>query len=211
METLPFLLYLALGTAISFAGALPLGIVNLSVVDITLRENFRTGFQISLGATLIEVLQFLLALFVGLMVLDYLESHLWVKAISVVLFVAIGVVFLLRKQMDRNSCPRWKFPPFFQGIGLALINPQALPYWVFAIAGLQAAHLIMLDSMTSFSLLFWFIIGVAAGKLLALALFGALSIRIAQRAQAISRRMNLVIALVMFMIAGYQGWQLVLA
>lgn len=209
MEIVSFLLYLGLAMAISFAGALPLGIVNLSVVDITLREDFRAGLQISLGATLIEVVQFLLALFIGFMVLDYLESHLWVKVLSVGLFAGIGLIFILKKQQPKTSCPRWKMPHFVKGLGLALINPQAIPFWVFAIAGLQAAHLIMLDTMTQFELVFWFVVGVAAGKLLALVMFGALSIRIADRVSVLSQHMNRVIAIVMFLIAGYQGWQVV--
>lgn len=195
-------MHLGLGVVSSFLGALPFGIVNLSVVDTTLRRNFRAGVQLSLAASFVEVMQLGLAMYLGMTFVQELRTHIWIKAAIVLLFVGLGLLFFFRK--TREGGPRnAHLPEFVRGIILSLINPQALPFWVFMIAWLQSAHLVQFDGRLVLILLF--AAGVWLGKLLALLLFGWLSLRIASRVELLGRLTNRVIGAILLLIGCYQG------
>lgn len=205
MASIDLLLHFLIGLGVSFVGALPLGIVNLSVVDVSANENFRAGFNISLGAALIEAIHFLLAFCLGAMVVDYLEGNLYVQLSVFLLFLSIGLVFFFKKQKDKAHCPKYKLPHFLKGIVLSALNPQAIPFWVFVIAGLQSTGWVSLDPMAELQWMISFLAGVWLGKMLALVLFGKLSLLIFSRVSALSLWMNKIIGGILLLIAGWQG------
>ena len=210
MTSVDLAIHLLIGLGVSFLGALPFGIVNLSVVDVTAHENFRAGLDISIGASLIEAVHFLLAFFLGAMVVDYLEGSLWVKVFVVLLFLGIGLLFFLKKQKDHAKSPSYQLPNFVKGLILSAINPQAIPFWVFVIAGLQSGGWVTLDPMADVKWVAFFLAGVLGGKLLALVLFGKMSTLLVNRVSVVSVWMNKIIGGILFLIAGWQGVNLLL-
>lgn len=53
---------LLIGWLASFTGTLPLGPINLSVVEVTVNRSFRAAIWLSVAAALVEIFQSLLAL-----------------------------------------------------------------------------------------------------------------------------------------------------
>ena len=200
------LMHFGLGLISSFLGALPLGTVNLSVVDATVNKSFKAGLNISIAASLIEILQTSLALVFGMQISNQISSNIYTKIFVFLVFAFLGVVFLTRKNKScKDKINKKDIPDFFRGIILALINPQALPFWVFMIAWFQSHHLLALDPHGQFALIAIFLIGVWAGKFLALLLFGYLSVMIVNRVQSLSLWMNKIIGGVLLLLAIYQG------
>lgn len=210
MTALLVLTHLVLGLVTSFLGALPFGIVNLSVVDVTIKQNFKAGFHISIGASIVEAIQFLLALFLGMFISQNIDANPYVQLFVVALFLVLGLIFFFRKTKEKTTCPKYTVPNFLKGMFLALINPQALPFWVFVIAWFQSSDLVQLDPQGHILLVLWFLIGVWGGKLLALLLFQLLSIAIEKRVKTIHRWMNKIIGGVLLFIAMWQGIGLIL-
>ncbi|MCB0838435.1 MAG: LysE family transporter [Bacteroidetes bacterium] len=205
------MLHFFLGLISSFLGALPLGTVNLSVVDATVNKNFKAGLNISLAASFIEILQSSLALYFGMQISEQLSTNIYTRIFVFILFASLGMMFFTRK---RKSCEkdfsRKDIPDFFKGIILALINPQALPFWVFVITWFQSAHLLELDPHGQMTLIVVFLVGIWAGKFLALLLFGVLSVVIVRKVQVLSQWMNKIIGGVLLSLAMYQGVSLIL-
>ena len=196
---------LGLGLAASFLGALPLGIVNLSVVDTTIRRHFRAGFQLSLAASLVEVGQFVLALYLGTLGTEFAARYPGMRWGVPLIFLGLGLLFLLRRPRPGRQPRHMDLPAFIRGLVLAMINPQALPFWIFIIAWFRSAHYVALEPATQLGTVLVFILGVWAGKLLALLLFGLLSVTISRRAARLSQQMNKIIGGILLLIGLWQG------
>jgi hypothetical protein len=71
--------HFVLGFIAAVIGAVPFGLVNLSVVDNTLNRGERAAFLVSAGATLIEIVFVLLAVFLGSRLSVYIQNNRWIE------------------------------------------------------------------------------------------------------------------------------------
>ncbi len=132
MQSLKPLLIFLFASGISFAGSLQVGLVNLSVIKATLTRGRVTALWIALGGCLPELFYAGLAVVAGNFASQYPQvMHALDQGLAAV-FLGIGIVMLLRKpQPLHNSISpvRKSWGAFWQGFGLAMINPQLLPFW----------------------------------------------------------------------------------
>jgi threonine/homoserine/homoserine lactone efflux protein len=91
------ILHFALGFIAAIIGAMPFGLVNLSVVDSTLNRGERAAFWVSAGATLIEIGFVLLAIFLGSRLAAYMENSPWIEFFILLVLLTAGISFFLRK------------------------------------------------------------------------------------------------------------------
>ena len=91
------ILHFALGFIASIIGALPFGLVNLSVVDSALNRGERPAFWISAGATIIEIIFVLLAIYLGSSLAVFMEDNTWIEFFILLVLLAAGISFFLRK------------------------------------------------------------------------------------------------------------------
>ncbi len=156
----------------SFIGALPFGAINLSVINITINKSFGKGMQFSLSASLVEIGQVLIAIFFGIYISRALEEYSWIQVLVFLAFMGIGIYNIVRKTHPRLSDKtRFSASEFTRGFLVAVINPQAIPFWIFVLTFI--AQQVKLEFMGYY--LFLFVLGVFIGKLAALLLFALLS------------------------------------
>jgi threonine/homoserine/homoserine lactone efflux protein len=151
-----------------FVGAIPFGAINLSVINITIKKSDKKGMQFALGSSLVEILEAFLAIVFGLAIERFLREHTMVQVMIVIGFIGVGSYFFFREshpKIEKKS--KYKTSEFWQGVLVALLNPQAVPFWLFALA--FAAPYQWLDFVGAN--LYVFLLGVFLGKLLALFLF----------------------------------------
>ena len=206
METSYFIPFL-LALAASFLGALPFGTVNLTVVDTTIRKSFRAGLSMAVAAAFVEIIHSYLAVHCSRFITEYIEGSVWVKAGVVTLFVLLGAYFFFKKDNKEAAEKKKKYnlPDYAKAAILTLLNPQALPFWLFVVTWFASANLLDLDMVMDTTLIVVFLLGVSAGKFLALLLFAMLSVVIRKRVQAISGWMNKIIGSIFFLLALIQG------
>ncbi|MBC7197322.1 MAG: hypothetical protein H5U39_08730, partial [Deferribacterales bacterium] len=95
---------------VTIVGAIPLGLVNLSVIDVSLRNNSRSAVQIALGASVVEIFYALLALIAGANLSPLLEENQKVRYfISLVLMIS-GLFFWFKKN---NHGARGEIPKIY--------------------------------------------------------------------------------------------------
>ncbi len=157
------------GLIACFIGGLPLGIINMSVVNITIKQSSRSAYQFALGSSLVEIFEASVAVIFGLAIEGYLRHNQLVQFVIFFAFVILGVYFLLKKPKPvfYESSTTKNSSEFIKGIVVALLNPQAIPFWLFALAFVAPYHIIDFVG----SNLYFFLGGVFIGKLLALVLF----------------------------------------
>ena len=187
--TWDYLMHFGVGLGSSFLGALPLGTVNLTVAHTTLQKSFKAALWMSVAAALVEIVHSFVAVHCGMLITDQINASVYTQILSLSIFLALGLYFILKKEGAPKQTKGRYGSDFVKGGLLALINPQAIPFWVFVTTYLQSSGYIKLG----FSNVIIFLIGISIGKLLALVLFGVLSKTILSRVKFLNQWANRVI------------------
>jgi threonine/homoserine/homoserine lactone efflux protein len=121
--------HLWLGFTSSFLGTLPLGMLNLTILQLALANRHQQAMAFSLGATLIEFIQIGITL-LGMNVL--LAVPLLSQAISIISIPILLYLGYKNFKNDKNT----EGPPltikgtFWQGILLGFANVVVYPFWL---------------------------------------------------------------------------------
>jgi len=195
-------LQLVLGFAACAIGALPFGLVNLNVMQTSLEQNSKSAMLVSQGASVVEVLYGVIAVFAGKILISTLESSIVFNLSIIIIIALIGIIFFF-KQQTNNQQVRTHSTSFMRGIILNSISIQVLAYWIMAIAFLSTRALLDYRPVS----IVLFLIGVWLGKMAVLVFYIYISKRIMLRSQVISRNINRVIGTILLLISAVRGFQ----
>ncbi len=124
------LLLFLLVSAISFAGSIHPGSVNLAVAQVTLSHNWRAGLWLALGGSLPEIGYSALAAG-GLMLLP--TGSVWTLVFTyapIPVLLGAGLAAFRQKPVALQAMTAdGSTQPFWKGIALGGSNPQLLPFW----------------------------------------------------------------------------------
>ncbi|MEM6719144.1 MAG: LysE family transporter [Bacteroidota bacterium] len=197
-----FLVYFAIGILVTFVGALPLGTVNISVINTTLRVDARNAMKIAIAAGIAEIILSFYALHCSVMVSSFIEMNQWIQVtIALILFVIGGFLFFKKQKPTREK--KFKTSKYVTGLFLGLLNPPVLAYWLFMISYLNKNDF-HLNVNSSIAILFVFFSGVYLGKLLTLYGYSRFSILLKNKVQNIASVINRVIGVLLFVIGCVQ-------
>lgn len=199
-------LYLLVGFLACFIGTIPFGPINLAVVKTTVDYDRKSGIKIALAASLIEMLQALIAIFFGMLISSYLDSNVYIKFILAFIFITLAIVIFTRKPKPKLQNEQSKPASFFRnGLIIASLNPQAVPFWIFALATISQYFEFQYVGVY----LSGFLLGVFLGKILALYSFVIASTYLKTRLQESSTLVNRLLAGILLFIGLSQGWNAV--
>jgi len=191
--------HLGFGVAASILGAIPFGLVNLTVVDVATRKGNKAALNISLGAAVVEVMFGLIAIYGGSIIQQYYSENAFINLISIAILGIAGIIFLIKKSnSDRNIDSRSY--GFLKGFFLNIISLQVLLFWLMAIAVLSSKQLLHYD----FSTILTFVTGIWIGKMTVLWIYILLSNKIVARSRVLSSNMDKIIGTVLIVIAFIQ-------
>ncbi|WP_108802189.1 LysE family transporter [Aquimarina sp. Aq107] len=200
--------YLFLGILTSVAGALPLGAVNIAVINTTIKEDTKKAFRIALAAGVGEVLLALFALHCSMELTDFFENNQWIQIVIISIFLIIGVYFLARtnktesaKEIKKNKFGKSKF---LTGFSLAFLNPPVIIYWIVAIS-LTNKHLFELTLYTPLIALFLFFSGIYLGKIGTLYLYSKWGNKMASKSNNSKTKLFKIIGIALIVISVVQG------
>lgn len=198
----PFL-YLLVGFLACFIGTIPFGPINLAVVKTTVDYDRRSGIEIALAASLVEMLQSLIAIFFGMFISSFLESNVIIKFFFAFVFIGLAIFIFTRKPKPTLEQESNRPASFFRnGLVIAGLNPQAVPFWIFALATISQYFQFQYVGVY----LAGFVVGVFAGKLLALYGFVVASTYLKSHLQESSTLVNRLLAAILLFIGLSQGW-----
>lgn len=186
------LIIIILALFITIIGALPFGLVNLSVLDTSYRQGQARAMILSGGAATIEVAYGLTALTAGGLMAHFIRSVPVLYYLVMAVPAAVGIFFLV-KGKDKQAAGPVKKNGFLKGMVLNLVSIQVLLYWLIAMTYL---HTFLEIEYTVINLAL-FALGIWLGKMGVLWLYALLSRRIFGRMGILSGNINRVIGVVL--------------
>jgi len=206
-------LYLILGFLVAVVGALPLGAVNLAVINTSIKENNRKASQITLAAGIGEVMLAILALQYSMQLSIFFKEHIWIQIAFTLVFFLIGLYFLFLSQKATISNTIYKtsrkHSKFITGFSLAVLNPPVIIYWILVISMINTYffELTLHNSITSLVLFF---LGIYLGKTGILYLYGKLGNKITRKQEGSKTKLYKMTGIALIVIAMLQGIRFVI-
>jgi threonine/homoserine/homoserine lactone efflux protein len=162
------------GWAVSFLGSLPLGILNLTIVRISLQQGLRAALAFALACTLVEFVYSYGAVWLTGLIVQYAFFKFLTDGLTMLLLLGLGTYYL-RKQIASSTASGKSDKPFVLGIGLSIINVAAFPFWIFYTALLTQKGWVSLPGPSP---VLMYVLGIALGTLTGLWFFVGLGQRL---------------------------------
>lgn len=117
---------------ISFLGCLPLGILNVAVMQISVSDGVGPAIWFSLGALMVEMIYVRLSLVAMDWVRTQKRLFRWLEWITVLILVALmfsSFVAALSTTEKENAVLSSTLPRFWLGVVMSALNPVQIPFW----------------------------------------------------------------------------------
>ncbi len=160
----------------SLLGGVAFGPINLSVVELTVKKSLKAASRFCAAAALVEIGQAFIAILFGKLIEKKIEEFPELKILVIVFFILLGLYFIIKKDKPKSELQEGNRTSFINGLIVAILNPQAIPYWIFVLAYLKSADVLALYSTN----LLLFLAGVAIGKYIILTIYSYLSFYISR-------------------------------
>lgn len=202
------LAYFFLGLVATIIGALPLGTVNVAVINTTIKESLKEAFKIIVPAAIGELLLALFALHYFKQIESFIMAHIWLQYLIVAILLVLGLVLIFGKRNcirdDHGECVATKKRPILSKYGLGfvlgLFNPTVLIYWLFVISFFMNSAFELSPSLSLLCLITFFI-GVFTGKTSTLYGYAIFSNVLKMKMKGITAAINKVIGVLLLMVA----------
>ena len=190
-----------LAFAISYIGSIPPGVLNLTVIDISMRRAMRHAFAFSLAAALIEFIQG----FIALKFSDYLSVNpqidFYIQIFVIPVFLGLGIYYLLQKEPPAHEASESGSNAFIKGALLSVVNPLAIPFWLVWATYLSQKGFPILDNGSN---MYAFMVGISLGSFATLMTYSYLSKLILSKIQSFNQWINKIIGVILVVLGMVQ-------
>jgi threonine/homoserine/homoserine lactone efflux protein len=118
---------LALGFILGFLGYLPLGNINLTVVQLSLSNNARTLWTYIVFVALMEFVYCVACIGAADLLMQQPDWIIRLKWLGIVIFAVLGILSFLKTDDGKKSLVNNHFK---KGIFVAIVNPFQVPFWL---------------------------------------------------------------------------------
>ncbi len=187
------LLNILVGAVVSFAGSLPVGILNLTAMRTGWSRGMRAVFYFALACALVEAVYSTIAV-VAAKVFIHTDGQRTVSQLVSVVVLLVGGIYYWRKcAAAEQASPVLNV--FAKGIMLSVVNVVAIPFWLVYTSALQAYRWISVDGIIAVAC---YVAGISVGTGLALLVFGTIGKQVGRRFDLDTRLINKGIGLILF-------------
>ena len=198
-----FFIHFIIAFVLSLLGTIPLGIITLTLADVTIKRGIKAGIYYSLGASVFEFIYTFVALkFINLF-MDNPAIETNIRWAALIVFFGLSIYYFLSNPNppQQKESVQDKRSSFLKGMGIASLNMLIVPYWIFLGTWLHSDGWIILDS-------FWiliFSIGATLGALAVFLAYAKLSELVLQKSDRIVKWTNKIIGFVFLILGIYQA------
>jgi len=198
-----FINHFFLAFGVSYLGSIPPGVLNLTIIDISLRRKIFRAYYFALAAALVEFGQ----AYVALKFSDFLQVNpqieCYIQVLVVPIFFGLAIFYFLPKGPPKHKKAKEDTSSaFLKGLLLSLANPLAVIYWlVWGTYFSQQGWLILTDEY-----ILMFILGISLGSFATLLTYAYLSKLILSKMKSFNRWINEIIGFILLSLAVYQTY-----
>lgn len=120
------------GLFISLAGSLPLGMLNVTAMQIAAKENLNSAVRFAIGVTIIEMVYILLILLVIGRLADQTQLFYVFEIVSIGLLLVLAAASFMAtvSKQQKNVVIDNNLGRFTLGISMSAMNPMQIPFWM---------------------------------------------------------------------------------
>ena len=197
-----------IGALVCFASTLPFGPINLTVAKTTVEKSHLRALEVAAAASLVETLQVVIAVWFGRVISTFLENSVGFRVAVATLFIVLGFYIFRRQPAQSLQTDDHYFGSEIKtGLLIAAVNPQAIPFWIIAVAAIGDYTSLDFDGWA----LGFFLGGVLTGKMLALTGFIAVSNYLKAHMAESGRLVNHTLGVVLMVIGSIQWLRILFA
>jgi len=174
-----FLITFLLGFIFSFIGSIPPGLINISVLQLSIKGHLNAALRFALAATIVEFVYAYLAIRFELLITSSQIIQDNFHVISASVLILLGIINLINRKRPGKLVGKLEMSGFRKGILISIANPLAIPFWIAITAYLQSNGWLVLTKTNQFI----YITGLALGTLALLSLLAFLSSRVSHLMQ----------------------------
>jgi len=183
------------GMVISLLGALPLGTLNVTAMQISVQENSRNAVKYSLGVALVEIIYVRVSLKGMNWVMENKRLFYILEWVTVVLFIVLAVSSFVTAQKSRdqkNILLNNKMKRFILGFTMSALNPVQIPFWF-----IWSTYLLSTGVLRAAELPFnFYTAGIGVGTLIGLAVFVYAGKWLINKLKASHRAINITVGII---------------
>ena len=177
------------------------GVINMTTVYISIRRGLKSAIQYNVGASVTIFVQALIALAFATYLGKHPEVLNFMKKAAVVLFFALGFVFLYQAMRTKAAeASRQRGHPFLLGVVVANMNVLTIPYF-FAFSTFLEANNWLMQSIQARVL---FGTGAMIGAFLLLSAYARFAQYISGQVKSLTRNINLIMSGLFLLLAFLQ-------
>jgi threonine/homoserine/homoserine lactone efflux protein len=185
------------GLIVSFLGTLPLGVLNITMMDISLKKGMNSALRFALACALVELLYSYISVQLTKTIIDFPALRPLTEALATITLLAMGIYYL-RKQGQLAFGKQKEVSSFYLGTMLSILNVAAFPFWILYTTLLEGKGIV---GISQHSLIVIYVTGISMGTIAGLLPFAYASrflVRIAARHQ---HRMDRMIGLLFILLS----------
>lgn len=196
------------GLIISLLGALPLGTLNVTAMQISVQENTRNAINFSFGVAIVEIAYVRLSLKGMNWVMNNQKLFYALEWITVLLFIILAATSFItaRKSRDqKNILLNNKMNRFFLGFTMSALNPVQIPFWF-----IWSTYLLSNGVLKPVEIQYNFYTGgIGIGTLIGLGVFIFAGKWLVNKLQASHRTINIVVGIIFIISAIIQLYRVI--
>lgn len=148
-----------IGLIVSFLGTLPLGVLNITIMDISLKKGIHSAVRFALACALIEFVYSYISVELTKSIIDFPALRTGTEVIATITLLGMGIYYI-RKRGALADSKRKPISSFYLGTILSILNVVAFPFWILYTTLLQGKGLI---GISEDRLILMYVCGISLG------------------------------------------------
>ena len=198
------IVFFSLAAGYSFVGSMPPAPGNLITIQLSITKGIRAALLFAFGEVIFEFIFGYISWEIASFIADKNKYNLHLSAIAIPVFLIMAFYFLFNKKSEKQATQLKNTKSFYYGLLIGLLNPLAIPFWVYTISLFFSNGQIEKES----PYYWYFLAGIPIGSFALLALYALLGEKIQSIMKFRIELLNRIIAILFFLMALLQTIQL---
>ncbi|WP_229216387.1 LysE family transporter [Dyadobacter sp. 3J3] len=149
------------GLIVSFLGTLPLGILNVTIMDVSLKKGMNAALRFALACALVELVYSYISVQLTRSLIEFPALKPITEVIAAITLLTMGIYYI-RKQDALVASKQKAVSSFYLGSILSILNVVAFPFWILYTTLLESKGIVGLSQQP---LIVIYVLGISLGTI----------------------------------------------